>query len=59
MVTKSGTTDPKNFFFFFPMTGETLQVGSTMLDEVAPGVAADSFFDRHPPPQPGADQVVR
>ncbi len=33
MVTKSGTTDRK---FFFPMTGETLQVGSTMLDEVAP-----------------------
>ncbi len=46
MVTKSGTTDRK-FFFFFPMTGETLQVGSTMLDEVARGVAADSFFDRH------------
>ncbi len=29
------------------MTDETLQVGSTMSDEVAPGVAADSFFDRH------------
>ncbi len=26
------------------MTGETLQVGSTMLDEVAPGVAADFIF---------------
>ncbi len=54
MVTKSGTTDRK---CFSSMTGETLQVGSTMLGEVSPGVAADFISRSSPPPEPGGYEV--